>query len=442
MGKLDVDFFENIFLYKSCTDKKYLASVIDVTSTQYFKSKDNQIIFDVIKSFYEKRDELPNLTEIKQYLVKEEQTVAFKNVLKIFQTLDKTYNEDELYENTERFLKEKSVYHTMLDVASKISKGDVDPGAVLDKFEKCCNISLQTDLGLDLYNDVDKFVENILQVDSVIPSKWPWLDDCINGGFKENGRALYVFAGETNIGKSIFLGNIAANIASQGKTVLLVTLEMSEMLYGQRICSSVTKVPLKTMHLETAVLKDTINKIKTETPDSRILIKEFPPSTITPRQLQAFIKKITDKGIKIDAIVLDYLNLLHSTTGNNSYERIKHVTEQVRAMSYIFNCPVISATQLNRSGFDVDNPDLNTISESVGLAATADVIVSIFQNDEDRELGIIKIGMMKNRFGPRGDTCSMAIDYNTLTIVESDEVVESTDSSTLNTLNSLSILNG
>lgn len=74
---------------------------------------------------------------------------------------------------------------------------------------------------------------------------------------------------------------------------------------------------------------------------------------------------------------------------------------------------------------------------SIGLAATADVIVSIFQNDEDREMSIIKIGMMKNRFGPRGDTCSMAIDYNTLTIEESDEVIGSTDASVLNSLESL-----
>ena len=90
-------------------------------------------------------------------------------------------------------------------------------------------------------------------------------------------------------------------------------------------------------------------------------------------------------------------------------------------MTYIFNCPIISATQLNRQGFGSDNPDLATISESVGLAATADVIVSIYQNAEDRELGIIRLGMMKNRYGPRGHTQAMRIDYSTLTITQSEE---------------------
>ena len=357
MLKLDLDFFENIFLYKCGSDKRFLASVIDITHAKYFKNKDNQLFFNVIKDFYEKRDNLPNLTEIKQYITKDEDKVAFKNVLQTFQSLDKNYNEKDLYENTEQFLKEKSVYHTMLDIASKISKGEVDTSQILEKFEKSCNISLQTDLGLDLYNQIDKVVTDLTTVDSTIRSKWTWLDEQLNGGFLEKGRALYVFAGETNIGKSIFLGNIAANIATQNKTVLVITLEMSELLYAKRICSNVSKIPLKNMHLETDALKNVVDNIKSSKPQSRILIKEFPPATMTARQIQSFIKQIEDKGIKIDAIVLDYLNLLHSTIGNNSYERIKHVTEQVRAMSYIFNCPVISATQLNRC------LDVNTLVE-------------------------------------------------------------------------------
>ena len=156
--------------------------------------------------------------------------------------------------------------------------------------------------------------------------------------------------------------------------------------------------------------------------EGKIFIKEFPPATITANQLKGFIKKFQEQGIKLDAIVVDYLNLMHSTIGNNSYERIKHVTEQVRAMSYLFECPIISATQLNRAGFDQDNPDLATISESIGLAATADVIVSIYQNEEDRELGIIRLGMMKNRYGPRGTTQAMRINYSTLSIEEADDI--------------------
>ena len=417
MSKLDLDYFENILIYKSLTDSGYLASIADFVKPEYFKDKAIASIFNIIKDFSEKRNKLPTTTEIKSYLVSDEQKESFKGLVKSFTDIDNSLDKDELYDNTEQFLKEKAVYHTMLNVAEDVSKGEVDTSVVLDKFEKSCNINLVTDLGLDFYGDVDKLIDDLNSVERHVPSKWEWLDNCLGGGFLEAGKALYVFAGETNIGKSIFLGNIASNIAEEGKNVLLVTLEMSELLYARRICSNVTKIPMKELAQNSASIKHGMSE-----QGGKIFIKEFPPATITANQLKAFVKKFEEQGIKLDAIVLDYLNLMHSTVGNNSYERIKHVTEQVRAMSYLFNCPIISATQLNRAGFDTDNPDLATISESIGLAATADAIISIFQNEEDRGIGVIRLGMMKNRYGPRGITQAMRIDYSTLTIEQADDI--------------------
>tara|TARA_R110001592_G_scaffold675_5_gene3664 strand:- start:3050 stop:4360 length:1311 start_codon:yes stop_codon:yes gene_type:complete len=433
MGKLDLDYFENVLMYNALTDSGYLSTITDIVQPEYFKSKDIASVFTIIKEFNEKRNQLPTTTEIKQYLVTDEQKESFKRLVTSFSDIDKNINKDELIENTEQFLKEKAVYHTMLKAAEDISAGDVDTTVILDKFEKSCNISLVTDLGLGVKANIDDIIEDLTTVEDKIPSTWEWLDDSLDGGFLQAGKSLYVFAGETNIGKSIFLGNVASNIAKQGKNVLLITLEMSELLYARRICTNISKIPMKEMAVNGASLRAAV----TESPGN-MYIKEFPPSTVTPNQIKAFCKKFQDKGIKLDAIVIDYLNLIHSPIGNNSYERIKNVTEQIRAISYVFNCPIISATQLNRAGFDQDNPDLATISESIGLAATADVIMSIFQNDEDRDLGIIRLGMMKNRYGPRGMTQPMRIDYSTLTIEQADDIDLEEDDSMLNTLAGLS----
>ncbi len=420
MSKLDNDFFEKVLCYKALSDSTYLASIADYVKPTYFKDSNIGVIFKIITAFYEKRNKLPTNTELKSYLTTDELKASYRAVIESLRDIDKNLDKDELYDNTERFLKEKAVYSTMLEVAGDIASGEIDTSSILQKIEKSCSINLVTDKGLDLYNDVEKIIDDLQNVQQTIPSKWPWLDDALNGGFLKDGRALYIFAGESNIGKSIFLGNIAANIANQGKTVLLVTLEMSELLYARRICSNITKISMNELSSSTGSLRAMLNENQDDT-KGRILIKEFPPSTITPNFLKGYIKKITDTGITIDAIVLDYINLMHATVGNNSYERIKYVAEQVRAMSYTFNCPVISATQINRSGFNTENPDMTTISESIGLCATADCITSIFQNDEDRELGVIRLGMMKNRYGTRGTTQAMRIDYSTLSISQSDE---------------------
>jgi hypothetical protein len=120
------------------------------------------------------------------------------------------------------------------------------------------------------------------------------------------------------------------------------------------------------------------------------------------------------------------LNLLApNTNGLNSYESIKEVTESVRALSYQFQCPVISATQANRSAFSTPNPDLDMTSESMGLSHTVDAQFSIWTEEEDFELGIIHMGIVKNRFGPRQCHTVLEIDYDTLSLSNPDEVAKS-----------------
>jgi replicative DNA helicase len=440
MSKLDLDYFETIIVYKALTDETYLSSIVDYINPIYFKNNEIKSIFNLIKEFFIRRGACPTLTEIKSFLVTDELKAEYRKVVTSFAEIDKNLNNEELFQNTETFLKEKAVFHTMMEVVEDLNKNQVNTTTVLEKFEKSCNISLTTNTGLDLFKNVDMLVNDLNSEVKYIPTGWEWLDNKIGGGFLENGRSLYVFTGETNIGKSIFLGNVAINIANQGKSVLLVTLEMPEMIYAQRLSSNITKIPLSRIKTETSTLKHSLESHSTANPKSRILIKEFPPSTITVGFLQAYIKKLLNQGYKFDAIVVDYINLFHTPEGSNSYEKVKKITEQLRALSYVFTCPIISATQLNRGGFGMSDPGMNTISESVGLAMTADVILSIWQEVTDRELGVIKMGMMKNRFGPNFGSCVLRIDYSTLTLTE-DEHVNDTDASnsTINALAQLSM---
>ena len=419
MMDLNLDFYENIVIFKALTDTQYLSAIIDYIRPEYFKKTEIRDIFEVIAKCFERTSKVPTITEIKTYLKDEAAINSFKRLVESFRDIDKNLDQDELYKNTERFIKERAVYETVLNVAKDISNGKVDTSEILLNFEKSCNVNLVTDSGFDLYRDIDDLIHDLNNTQATIPTGWKWLDENIGGGFLENGRAIYVFAGETNIGKSIVLGNLAANFVDRGKNVLLVSLEMPELLYAKRICSNVTKIPQKELGQNCQTLRQLI-KEQGQAGKGRLLIKEFPPSTITCNQLKVFIKRIIDSGIKIDLIVLDYINLMHSTIGVNSYERVKHITEQLRALTYVFNCPLASATQLGRSGVGVNNPGIEMISESMGLSVTSDVMVSIFQSEEDREMGIIRFGMMKNRFGPRGMQQPMRIDYKTLSIEQSD----------------------
>jgi hypothetical protein len=75
------------------------------------------------------------------------------------------------------------------------------------------------------------------------------------------------------------------------------------------------------------------------------------------------------------------------------------------------------------------------------MAATADCIFSIYQDDEDKELGVVKMGMMKNRFGSNYGHTSLRIDYNTLTISEDESLnIDDSDGEMSDLTNTLSML--
>jgi len=258
MQKINLDFFEQILIYKSLTDEKYLSTVIGAVNPTHFKDKNIKTIFTIIKDFYDKRNAPPTITELKAYLIDSELRDAFKTVVNKFSEMDKSFNNDELIENTERYIKERAIWHTMLDISKDVSNGKIDTGFILDKFEKSCNINLKTNIGLDLFKDINVLIEEINTDQPVIPTGYKFLDRKLGGGWLKNGRAIYIFAGETNVGKSIFLGNFATNIAKNGKTVLLITLEMSEIVYAKRLVSSVSKIPISDLRSESQTLKTQI----------------------------------------------------------------------------------------------------------------------------------------------------------------------------------------
>lgn len=420
---LDLELFEKVIIYNALFDQVYLETIIHYAKPSYFKDKNLKVVYECLLDFYSEHKKVPNITELKTHLVDQDKRDALKESIISFKSLDKKYDKDILLKNTERFIKEKAVLGSVLKTSMDIQSGNIDPSKILKEFETACGISLVDNIGFDYLESIDQHCEDLQKVFNVIPTGWTWLDEKIGGGFMAEGRALYVFFGVTNVGKSIFLGNIATNLLSQDKTVVLISLEMPEQIYAKRISSQLTSIPFKDLSLQIDPLKRRLNEYKVKNKNAKLIIKEFPPKAVNAIHLKNYLEKLERSGIKPDAIVLDYLNLLApNTTGANSYESIKEITESVRALSYQFACPVISATQANRSAFSTPNPDLDMTSESMGLSHTVDAQISIWTEEEDFELGIIHMGIVKNRFGPRQCHTVLEIDYETLSLRNPDNV--------------------
>jgi replicative DNA helicase len=423
------DLFESIVVYNALMNETYLATIIDSASPNYFNNSDIKSIFDILATFYKKNSSIPNTTEIKLFLTTEEQKSAFKRVVSSFNNIDKKYNQTELLLNTERFFRERAVQKALLDTAEKYSNNTVEISEVYDVFSKACSISLVDNLGVDYFGDIDSHVDLLTNNETFISTGYSFIDKRIGGGILENGKALYIFSGATNSGKSIMLGNIAANLvpelSEKNKAVVIISMEMSEEVYSKRISSKLSQIPLGNISTKPDELKEFIYDYKQQNNNAKLFIKEYAPKQVTVNHIKAYLQKLKNKkNVEIGAIVVDYVNLIQPTTvTGNSYTDIKLVAEQLRSLAYAFNAPVISATQLNRTGYDTANPGLETTSESMGLSHTADVQMAVWSNENDKDLGILHVGFQKNRYGPNFGSKAFRIDYDTLSVFETDDDV-------------------
>lgn len=413
---LDLDYFENIVLYKILTDPSYLNSIIDKLNEKYIHNKDNKIVYKLIKSFFEVKNKIPNASEIKQYLSTQELKDAFANALNKIKNIDKNISNEELYQNTDRFLKERGISTVVWDYAQNMSDGkSIEPSVLLEQVEKVCNMSINTDMGLDLFNETDKIITYLSNPNKHISTGWKWLDSAIKGGWLAQGNALYTVYGKPNIGKSIVLGNLADNVAKQGYTVLLITLEMNEMSYAERLLSRITQIKNDDLVKDINLFKQKLEENK----KGRILIKEFGTSTITPFELESYIEKIQKSGIKIDFIVIDYLDLLVWPTPMEDWKALTKIAERLRGMSKKLQIPILSASQIARQGYD-ETPDMKYAGGTTGINKTGDVIIGISRTEEDIEMGIMRFNLMKNREGPKDIFKLLKIDFDTLNIIEDD----------------------
>lgn len=434
---LNLDYFENILLYKILTDQDYLNSVVAHLNPEFFSNKDISCLISHVVSFFSERGTTPSISEIKARLVSEEDKKSLTNIKSLLAEVDSTINKEELLENTEKFLKERYVYKIILNVADQFSSSSFNLEEVLVEFEKAYSISLKEDLGHWYLEQIDKHAQELTTVYNPIPTSWNFFDEKTEGGLFP--KTLTVFAGQVNVGKSIVLGNLAANMLLADKNVLLISLEMSEFMYAKRISAQLTQIPHNDLKLYTKELTEQIKHLKNKL-QSKLVIKEYAPKTVTIRHIDSFITKLKRKGFQPDIIIIDYINLIHPIGKNlNSYAEVKEIAEQLRALSFKYNLPIVSATQLNRGSFNTSSPGMEGIAESIGLAATCDVICSLWQEEEDKELGIINMGMQKNRFGPNYGHGAFKCNYNTLTLKETnpDYFEEDKETATENTINRL-----
>jgi KaiC/GvpD/RAD55 family RecA-like ATPase len=438
--KEDFEFIEKLVMKNCLENEQFLSITIPYLKTDLFSNKHNKRIVELLQKYFSKFNRKPTSTELLVFLNSDKLKEAYSIVKNNSDNITEEIDYNTLLDHTERFLKLQGFQNTLLQIAEKWDSvtDKEDLVSFYNNVEKIIGYSLRSSEGHNYFDELETHIDNLLTETNHLSTGIEWLDNLLGGGFLQEGRSMYIFAGETNVGKSIFLHNMAVNIMKQNKKVILFSLEMSEQMYNIRITSTISELDNNTLKDNVEGIRDGAMRFKMMRPDAGLIVKEYPPNSVTPAILKTYTKQIiSTKKFKPDAIVVDYLNLLTSD-GNNSYEKIKNISEQLRALSYEFQCPVITATQLNRSGYngagsssqaqvyDQRGPGMSSVSESYGTGATADAVVGLFRTDQDKEDNAIHVNIMKNRFGNNHGVTRLGMNYRTMTVFE-DEALNEND---------------
>ena len=425
-------------LFKTLTsDYSFLPMLGGRFNPQIFSEKSFEEVSRFYKKFYEKKGRVPTTQDLRLLANNEN---LYKHVREAFTSL-KNVNPDEipkeeLYVYFENYMKKRLALITFKNIFSNYDPNeDLDADMLVDKFTNVASLKLVQDDAFDIYNDVERFVEEIKRDDKRIALGFTEIDKLIGGGLPCRGKNLSVVSAPTNMGKSIFLANVAVNAAKQGKNVLVITLEMSEIVYAQRIYADMYNLPINNIPNLTLELE----KLVKEKQYGSMKIKEFPPSSLTVRALDGYIEQLERQGNKFDLICIDYLTLMLAPNADNSNEAGKSVAREMRALTYKYECPIFTAAQMNREGMS-NAPDMKYFAESIAICAEADFIVSLYRQEEDLAMGIMRAAILKSRLGPKGMTIPLRFNIENLRFenidnVAAQEIVEGSPAEAISGMN-------
>ena len=275
---------------------------------------------------------------------------------------------------------------------------------------KALRSGADTNFGYDYIKDFeDRFVE---KARNPVSTGWTKIDKITKGGL--GSGELGVVIAPTGAGKSHVLVHLGAQALKQGKNVVHFTLELADTAVASRYDACLTGVNLD--HLMTS--KDEIyGKIKEI--DGQLIVKEYPTKSATTVTLKNHLEKIRQTQMEVDMIIVDYGDLLRSTTNRKNAEKrheLESIYEELRGIAQEFGCPVVTASQTNRKGLNEEVITMESISEAFNKCFVADFIISLSRTIKDRNCNIGRLFIAKNRNGPDGIIYSIFMDTGTVKI--------------------------
>lgn len=402
---------EETILYHLFYNEKFLRKVVPFLQEEYWSEQSDKIIFRKIREYVDKYNKVPTKEEIFHEVDSSQDDisdVSYTNVKALLTKFgNKSYeepNQQWLLDNTEAWCKDRAVYNGIMDAVRIIdgSITDKTKHAIPELLTQALSVSFDTKIGHNYIDDSDsRYDEYANKTDVHIPFDISYLNTITDGGLIR--KTLNVIMSGTGVGKTLAMCHFAGSYLKQNKSVLYITCEMSENRIAERIDANLMNVPVSDIkNLTREEYNRKFDRIK-KSVKGQLFIKEYPTASASSIHFKHLIEELaTKKKFVPDVVFIDYMNICASSrvkaSDSNSYGRVKSIAEELRGLAVEKNVILVTATQVNRTGYSDSDFGLESTSESFGVPMTADLFLALISTEELDEQKQICVKQLKNRY--------------------------------------------
>ena len=376
--------------------KEFLTNIYDILDSSYFDNQAHKWIIDNILKYYHEYHTTPTPEVLKSEYEKVTNDVLKVSIREQLRDAYKTIATDSEYIESEfaSFCKNQQLKKALLNSVDLLKAEDYD--SIRGLIDNALKAGMDKNIGHEYLKDIETRYRQEQRI--TIPTPWKEFNDILQGGLG-NGDFGLIFGGP-GAGKSWGLVALAGHAVKMGYNVVYYTLELGEDYVGRRFDAYFTQIPANEVMYHKDVIQETMDKLP-----GNLIIKEFAPGKAGISSVESHITKCGDLGTKPDLVVIDYVDLLRSNkTNRERKDEIDDIYTSTKGLARELDIPIWSASQVNRQGAQDDIIEGHKAAGSYDKMMITDFCASISRKAKDKQTGVGRFHIMKNRYGMDGLT--------------------------------------
>ena len=412
--------FQKSFVAHLARDNEFTLRIGDEFDAELFEDETLQLIARIADDFNKEFGSVPGdlffshvESLYKQQAITEPAYHAVAAIWPDLLALDLN-NRQYLLNRYDKFLKHLQYQKVVPDALEDVKRGNFENAEKLLHDLITYRAVKKNDMGRLYTDDVSERVYRRMNEDT--DRFWtyiPPLDMRVDG--LRRGELGVWLSQRSSGGKSAALAFLARSFLLQQKNVLIVTLEMSEEAYEDRLDMAIAAVSRDRL-TDAVRISERVGSLLRR--GGRLKIKQFPTSRASVQDLERYVKTVESvENFRPDAILLDYADLLRpigKSGGGSLFEKGQEIYEELRGWIVEEEFACWTASQSNRAAMQASVADQEHVAESLAKIAVADVVLSINRTQEEEQQKVSRLHVVKARNDAARYDITIPTDFETM----------------------------